>query len=239
MRDAANDLIRAEVSRRTGWFRPFCLAILVLLLVNTCVVGGAIVLVTRQIVTIPPGLISALTGNPSPVTITSTTVLDRIQALSNLMTTKYNYSSLITSEREMPGALKGLYGDKLLMVAVGHVTAGIDIQKIQITEVKRGVFTITLPSPMLLDCFLDEKASYVVSRDTGFFAKPAPNLDQEARRFAVAEFRTRAVESDIYGEVTSRAKTLIEGLVLELGSKNSTVVTSPPDPNSPLPATCQ
>jgi hypothetical protein len=239
MRDAANDLLRQEVRRRTGWFRPFCLAILVLLLLNTCVVGGAIVLVTRQIVTIPPGLISALTGGTSPVTITSTTVLDRIQALSNLMTTKFNYSSLITSEREMPGVLKGLYGDKLLMVAVGHVTAGIDVKLIQITELTKGSFIITLPPPVLLDCFLDENASYVVSRDTGFFAKPAPNLDQEARRFAVAEFRTRAVESQIYNEVQSRAKALVEGLVDELGTKKSTVVTTPPDPNAPLPASCQ
>src|SRR5450432_1626343 len=187
MRRVASDVVEGEIVRRTFWFRPFCLSILVLLLINTCVVGGAIVLVVRQVVTLPPGLVSAFTGGPAPITVQATTVLDRIQALSELLTTRYNYSSLVTSQRDMPGILGGLYGDKLLMVAVGHVNAGIDMSKINISDITQAgdTMTITLPAAHLEDCFLDEQASYVVERDTGVFARPAPNLDTEARRFAV------------------------------------------------------
>src|SRR5262245_42732110 len=130
MRDAATDAIKHEAGRRVGWFRPFILAVLILLLINTCVVGGAIVMVVLQIITLPPGLVAVLTGGNVPITIQATTILDRIQSLSDLVTTRYNYSSLVTSQRDMPGILSVLYGDKLLMVAVGHVNAGIDMSQV-------------------------------------------------------------------------------------------------------------
>lgn len=229
---------KGVIERKTFWFRPFCLAVLVLLLLNTIVVGVIVVLLIRQIVTIPPGLLSALTGGPSPTTVQATTVLDRIEALSELITTRYNYSSLVTSNRELPPILGGLYGDKLIMVAVGHVNAGIDMHKASVTE-NAGTMTITLPPPELQDCFLDEKNSYVVSRETGVFAKPAPNLDVEARRFAVGQFRENAINADIYGEVQRNAQTIVGTFVTNLGVKKFNVVTTPPDPNAPLPDTCK
>src|SRR4051812_38354366 len=121
--DVVAEAAQQEIKRRTGWFRPFCLSILVLLLINTCVVGGVIVLVVRQVVTLPPGFISALTGGPSPVIVQGTTVLEKVQNLSQLTTTRFNYSSIVTSQRDLPSILAGLYGDKLVMVAVGHVNA--------------------------------------------------------------------------------------------------------------------
>lgn len=239
MKELASNAIRDEVTRRTGWFRPFCLAVMVLILLTTCVVGGTVVLLVRQVITLPPGLISALTGGPAPVTIQANTVLERIQSLSEVMTTRYNYSSLVNSQREMPGILSGLYGDRLLMVAVGQINAGIDVKKININQDKAGGMTIQLPPPQLFSCFLDEKSSYVISRDTGIFARPAPNLDQEARRFAVSQFRDLALNADIYSEVQTHAKTLVEDFVSSIGVKNATVVTTPPDPNSPLPDSCR
>ncbi len=224
--------------RRNFWFRPFCLAVLVLLLLNTIVVGVIIVLLVRQVISIPPNLISALTGGPAQTTITATTVLDKIQSLSSLVTTRYNYSSLVTSNRDMPGILNGLYGDKLIMVAVGQVDAGIDLHKVTATG-NGDSMTITLPPPELQSCSLDEKNSYVVSRETGLFAKPAPNLDQEARRFAIAQFRADALNSDIYSQVQTSAQTAVGQFVNGLGVKKFNIVTTPPDPNAPLPDSCK
>src|SRR5258706_6820591 len=241
MKDLASNVIRDEVTRRTGWFRPFCLSILVLILLITCVVGGTVVLLVRQVITLPPGLISALTGGPAPVTIHANTVLERIQSLSEVMTTRYNYSSLVNSQRDMPTILSGLYGDRLLMGAVWQINSGIDVKKSNITQDKVGALTIQLPAPQLLSCFLDEKASYVISRDTGIFARPAPNLDHEAQRFAVAQFRDLALNADIYSEVQGHAKIIISDFVTSLstsGKQSISVLTAPPDPNAPLPDSC-
>jgi hypothetical protein len=241
MEKVAIEAVQQEVERRAGWFRPFCLAVFVLLLVNTCVVGGAIVLVVRGVMTIPPGLISAFTGGPAPISIQSTTVLERIQALSELTTTRFNYSSLITSQRELPPLLAGLYGDKMVMVAVGHVNAGIDMKEITLENITKDgdSITIKLPPPRLSDCFLDEKSSYVVSRDTGLFAKPAPNMDVEARRYAVAQFRDMATKDEIMSRVQEQAKIVIITFVTNMGAKQVNVVTSDPDPNMPLPDSCR
>jgi hypothetical protein len=231
------NFVRDEVNRRTGWFRPFCLSVLVLILLIMCAFAG-ILFALRQNNSLN-GLISALTGGPAPITIQATTVLERIQALSEILTTSYNYSSLVNSQRDMPGLLSGLYGDKLLMVAVGQINAGIDAKKITVDE---KTLTITLPSPELFSCFLDEKSSYVVSRDTGIFARPAPNLDQEARRFAVAQFRDMALKDDIYGKAQTQAKTIITEFVESLNIPNDrtpTVITLPPDPNAPMPDSCR
>lgn len=232
---------REVVVRRTGWFRPFCLALLVLLLVSTCLVGGAIVLLVRQVITLPPGLVAAFTGGQVPINVQGTIVLEKVQAMSQLTTTRFNYSSLVTSERELPGILSALYGDKLVMVAVGHVTAGIDLRQLTADSVTRqgDTMTLRLPAPQLLDCFLDEQASYVVSRDTGLFARPAPNLDLSARRYAVGQFRDMALRDDIFAQVQTNAQVAITNFVSGLGVKQVNVLTTPRDPNGPMPDSCK
>jgi hypothetical protein len=241
VKEIATEMAEQEIARRTGWFRPFCLAVLILLLLNTCVVGGAIVLVIRQVISIPPGLIAALTGGQSPILVQGTTVLEKIQAVSQLTTTRFNYSSLISSERELPQILAALYGDKLVMIAVGHVTAGIDMRQLTKDSVSGTgeVMTIKLPPPQLLDCFLDEQSSYVVSRDTGLFARPAPNLDVEARRYAARQFRDMAMKDEILNQVQANTKTVIQALVSDLGVKQVNVITAAPDPNAPVPDSCR
>ncbi len=242
MQKAATEAVEHEVERRTGWFRPFCLAVLVLILITTCVVGGSIVLVVRQIVTIPPGVLSALTGGQAPISVQGTTVLEHIQNLTELTTTRFNYSNLVTSQRELPPILAGLYGDRMVMVAVGSITAGIDMRQVTANDItKQGdTMTITLPSPHLIDCFLNDQASYVVSRDTGLFAKPAPNLDTEARRFAVQQFRDAALNTDkVLDHVQDQAQNVLKTFVEGLGVKQVKVVTTPPDPNAPMPDSCQ
>ncbi len=226
---------------RTGWFRPFCLSILVLLLLNTLIVGIVIVMLVRGIISIPSSILSALTGGPATVTVQATTVLDKIQSLSQLTATRYTYSSLITSQRDMPGILATLYGDKLVLVGVGYVNAGVDLRQVTPTDITTtaDTMTIKLPPAQLLDCFLDEQASYIVSRDTGIFARPAQNLDQEARRFAVHQFRDMALKADILSKAQSNAQTVVQTFVTNLGIKHVVINSTPPDPNAPLPASCQ
>jgi hypothetical protein len=233
--------MKQEITRRTGWFRPFCLAVLVLILLTTCVVGGTVVLLVRQVISVPPGLLSALSGGASPVTIQATTVLESIQQMSELTTTRFNYSSLVTSERELPDVLKGLYGDKLMMVAVGHVNAGIDLRQMTSGSItlESGVMTIRLPAPQLLDCFLNVEASSIVSRETGLFARPANNLDIEAQRYAVRQFREMALKEDILSQVQTNSQIVITNFVKNLGVKEVKVITSPPDPNAQPPDKCR
>ncbi|HVO42202.1 MAG TPA: DUF4230 domain-containing protein [Aggregatilineales bacterium] len=231
--------------RAQGCFRPACLAMLLIILITIVVLGGLLVLVMRQV--IPPDLttaiVNAISGQNGQVTVKATSVLDRIQGMSELTTTRYNYSSLVTSERDMPDVLKALYGDKEILVAVGYVTAGIDLKDIHAADIVQsgGTLTIQLPPARLQACFLNEKDSYVVTRDTGVFSRPAPNLDQEARRYAVHQFRDMALKGDILSTVQTNAQNLIRSFVgtLNMPGVQTIQVNSAPGDSNTLPDSCQ
>lgn len=178
----------------------------------------------------------------APVTVNIQLSLDSIQGMSQLTTVRYNYSSLVTSERDMPDVLKLLYGERQVMVAVGHVNAGIDLSQITAEDVSQDGNTIIvrLPPPQLQDCFVNEQESYIASMETGVFSRSAPELVVQGRRFAVQQFRSQALEEGILNDVQAQAKTVIENFVQSLNPEAQVqVTTSPPDPNAPLPETCQ
>jgi hypothetical protein len=194
-------------------------------------------------------LVNTLVGifNPPPPTYrldTSALVLEKLKPISQLTTTRYNYSSIVTGERELPPILATLYGDRLVMIAVGHIEAGIDLLALTPEDIALadGVLTINLPPPALLTCFLNEAESYVVSRDSGIFAAPAPNMDTETRRYALRQFRDMAVEGGILTEAQIHSQTAIQQFVGALGIANVRSVqvnSSTPDPNAVLPESCR
>lgn len=170
-------------------------------------------------------------------------VLDQIQDMSQLTTTRYTYSNYITTEREMPPILAGLYGERLVMVAVGHVTAGIDLSQLTEEDIQtaEGSMTITLPAPELQDCFFNETASYVISRDTGLFAQPIPEMDLAARRFALQESRNNALEAGIMDDARIQAEAVIGELINLLNNDDMriNILFAPADSDTELPETCQ
>jgi hypothetical protein len=181
--------------------------------------------------------------NKPPVR-TATIVLERVQALSQLTTVRYNFSGVVTTESDMPDVLKALYGQKQLFLAVGHINAGIDLSQLKPGSVQyqNETLTIQLPPPTLQDCFLDENQSYVMEQSSGVFAPAKPNLITESRQFAVKQFRDNALKEGILNDVQKQSQTVIENLVkgMELpGVAQIQVVPAPPDPNAKLPETCQ
>jgi hypothetical protein len=188
------------------------------------------------------GLFSWLTGDV-PTQTTAVTLLDRIQLLAQLTTTRYSYSNILTSERELPPILQGLYGERLVMVAVGEVNAGIDLSALTQDRIQTvdNTLVIRLPEAQLQDCFFNEQESYVISRDTGFFAQPIPALDEHARRYALVQFRDRAIEDGILRDAQAQAEASVYEMVVALtGDSNQGVrVTSDPTTTPVIPPTCQ
>ncbi|NWF68941.1 MAG: DUF4230 domain-containing protein [Chloroflexi bacterium] len=188
---------------------------------------------------LPRDLLSMISGGGT-LGSRATVILERVQALAQLTTIRYNYSLMVTSSRDMPPLLAGLYGESLSFVAVGHVTAGVDLALLQAKDIveQNGILVITLPPPALQDCFLDEQQSYVVRRDTGLFANPSPALDNEARRFAIQQLRAAALEADILASAQQQAVTAVTQLAQAFGQAQVQLNSTPPDPNAPLPLTC-
>ncbi|MBA3869951.1 MAG: DUF4230 domain-containing protein [Anaerolineae bacterium] len=199
----------------------------------TLVVIVAVILATLYLATqcLLPGV---CTNKPS---FTATTLLTKIQSLSSLTTTRYTYSTIVTTESDMPDWLKALYGQKQIMVAVGYITAGIDMKQAQAAQ-NGDALNLTLPAPTLQDCILDEGKTYIAALDKGLFAPSSPTLDQESRRFAVQQLRQSAVNGDILTQAQTQAQTAITDFINLVGVPNVQVTFSPADPNVPLPASC-
>jgi hypothetical protein len=187
------------------------------------------------------GIFAWLTGN-ARTTTNVITVLDRIQMLSRLTTTRYSYSNILTSERDMPDILKALYGEQLVMVAVGEVIAGIDLSQITAEDITKvdDTLVVRIPPAELQDCFFNEQASYVISRDTGLFARPLPTMDETSRRYALDNFRNRSLEDGILQDAQAQAETAVRELVMATGQYSDVRIVSEPLPPTPvLPPTCQ
>lgn len=188
------------------------------------------------------GILDFIINPNKPPTISMTTVLERIRLVSELTTVRYTYSSIITTERDLPPLLAGLYRDQLVLVAVGNVTAGIDLSELDTEDVviSDGEIRVTLPPPELFDCFLNESESYVASRETGLFASPAPDFDVQARRFAVRYFRNQSLEQGILNDAQAQAVTVMEGLLGAFYPGASIVVTVEPHTDAvQMTETCQ
>lgn len=154
---------------------------------------------------------------PPPVynTVSQRAVLESVRELSDLTTYEYNFSQNITSERELPPVLQALYSDKLVYFAVGRIQAGVDLSQIAENDIiiQEGRLTIILPPPAIVDCFIDEGASGVISRDTGVFASPAPNIESEARKTALIHFRGVAIDEGILIQANDKAKQTLQSFL--------------------------
>ncbi|MCU0511502.1 MAG: DUF4230 domain-containing protein [Anaerolineae bacterium] len=173
--------------------------------------------------------------------------VERIKQLTQLTTVRFSYASIVTSQSDMPALLQTLYGQSLVMVAVGHIQAGINLETLTADDVRYDedsrIVTITLPPPTLLECFLNEAQSYVVERSSGVFAPDALTLDTTSRRFALQQFRAQALEEGILTQAQERAETALRELFTVFNDPATApeirFVVRPDGPAAPPPETCQ
>ena len=167
--------------------------------------------------------------------------VERVQDLARLTTTRYNYSQIVTGQVNMPAFLASLYGDGLVMVAVGHIDSGIDVSQISeediVYDAETNTLSLTLPAPTLQNCFLDENLSYIVERNTAIFSAGFDNLEDQVRQYAVRQYRDQAIEDGMLDEAKAEAETVLReflGLVssdveIELLFKDSIADAEYPD----------
>lgn len=214
-----------------------CFVILVALIIGSIAVAGPAVQNAFD------GLVHMVQGERQTRNIT-VPVVERIQNLQELQTTRYNFSNIIESSVEMPPLLAGLYGENIVMIAVGHIEAGIDLSQLAQDDVlvADGIMTINLPSPEILSCFLDEQQTEVVERNRGIFAPADVQLNEAARRFALAQFLDLALEDGILADAEAQGMTTITqlvGLMLEDEASLEIVIRfAEPDLEQSLPDTC-
>jgi hypothetical protein len=164
---------------------------------------------------------------PDPVT-----VVNEIRTLARLETVQYTVEKVITAESGQ-GPLGFLFGDKLLLVAHGVVIAGIDLGKLQASDVRidaQGSIFIIIPSAEVFTYSLDESKTYVYHRDTGPLAPSKKDLETSARKAAEQQILQAALEDGILQTATTNGKAYLQRFLLSIGLKQVTFIDATPVP---------
>jgi hypothetical protein len=165
-------------------------------------------------------LIANLRGG-GPVIPNQSTVVRQIQQLQRLETVRYTMDKIISGERDSAYLPKFLVSDRLLLVVHGEVIGGVDLTKLQPTDVSvRGrIVAVRLPSPEILVTRVDNAKTRVYSRDTGLFSSPDPNLESEVRQEAERQLQQAAQQDGILKTADDNARsaliTILKGLGFE------------------------
>jgi Protein of unknown function (DUF4230) len=150
---------------------------------------------------------------PDPVTI-----VHEIRTLARLETIQYTIEKVVTAETGQ-NVLAPLFGDRLLFVAHGYVTAGIDLEKIgpQDMVVRDGTLYVTLPAAEVFVATLDNEKSYVYDRETGLLTHGDINLETAARQVAENQIEQAAIDDGILDQARVNAETYLKSLLNSLG----------------------
>ncbi len=162
-----------------------------------------------------------LMGEP---TQTSESVVLGVQRLNELATAKQVIQVIITEEenaRILQQPLpEFLTGEKILLVAVGDVEAGINLDELgeDDVQVEEKKVTIDLPEARILGSSLDEDKTELYDRDRGLLKiRGNDTLLEDARRDAEDTMVGVARENDIIEQARNNAEDSIRVLVDSLG----------------------
>lgn len=167
------------------------------------------------------GLTAARWRGGGPRVTNTVTVVEQVQTLSDLVTVKYVMQKVEIVDSPPESTLgKFVQGDnKVLLLALGVVKAGIDLKKITPDDVTISGRTITLnlPPPRITDAYLDDSQTKVIERTTGFLRSLDKDLEQTTRQFAVQDIRSAAQRNGILDDANDRARLELRSFFLQAG----------------------
>lgn len=177
---------------------------------------GALVVAPRLLSSAPPTSVVAV--HPSPAIITA------IRDLARLETTEVHVEKVVDltdTQSRFFGLVEAT--DALLLVAVGHVTLGVDLSRLADGDISfdptSGVAHLTLPEPEIFSTRLDEKETYVYTRKTSLLARRNEHLETRARQEAIRAVEKAAIEGDMTARAKVQAERQLTALAAQLGAK--------------------
>lgn len=149
-------------------------------------------------------------------------VLLAIKSLARLETQSYHLERVVDlsdHETHVFGLLQAK--DAILLVAVGDVVAGVDLDRVTAEDVSTDWTArkaiLHLPPPSVFSATLDEKATRVYSRSTDLLAVRHEDLEDRARTEAVRSMEKAAIDQGILDHARTDAERSLTGLLRSLG----------------------
>ena len=159
-------------------------------------------------------------GGGTPYTDVGPAVIDSVQSMARLTTVEMVEYTTIEKGNDH-GWLNWAREDRIMMLAVARIGAGVDLEALSPgafeVDVDTGIVTVALPPAQIMYIALDNTATQVFDRDTGLFTSGDPQLETDARQVAEEVLRAAALEHGILVEAQEHARVAITELLLGLG----------------------
>jgi Protein of unknown function (DUF4230) len=165
-------------------------------------------------------LVGQLLGEKPPRTTTGPVVVEGIQKLDPLATVRWTESLPVTKETGGNIWDRVFGGERVLLIATGHVEAGVDLGDVHKDDVSVNddTVTINLPEAEIFSASLDEKTTRVYERDMSpLNVHPDDDLVEKARLRAVEKIEASARENGILDTAEGNAQNSIRAFVTPLG----------------------
>lgn len=170
------------------------------------------------LVSSPSGLGTWLQG-VLHLSVDQSAIVQRVQRLQRLESVKYTLEKVVTGERQSRYLPQSIAGERLLMIVHGEVFAGVDLSKLNSSEVQVSgkQVRITLPQAEVFSTRLDNNQTKVYSRETGLLVAADPNLESEVRAEAERQLLQAALTDGILTTASANARGTVMALVQALG----------------------
>jgi len=159
---------------------------------------------------------SVIVERPMPSVVLAVQSLARLQSVSFHME---RIVDLTSKEQALWGLVQT--ADRILLVAVGDVEAGVDLGKLKREDVtidaEHKSAKIVLPAAEVFAARLDNGQTYVHTRRTDVLGERDVQLESEARRRAEASIRQAAIDAGILQHAQDSAIHTVRSLVRSLG----------------------
>ena len=168
---------------------------------------------------------SATPASSSTVVAPSPDVLIAVRDLARLESAEFHMERVIDLTETQKRFFDMVEAkDAILLVAVGDVTAGVDLAKLGPEDVRVDAVSkrvrITLPAAEILSHRLDGERTYVHSRTTDLLAARKDSLETRARQAAENSIVEAATQSGILDRAAKNAARTVEQLVHSLGYRD-------------------
>ena len=166
-----------------------------------------------------------------PPVLSSITVQNQLQQISQLATVRYSYTNMgqFENSNEFYGIKLPFTTKRFIVAYDGVITAGVDLSQAQVTVSDQKV-TISLPAPQILSHEVDPNSLEVFDETTSIF-NPITIEDYngfQADQQGVME--DKAIQGGLLTQAKDQAQTAITGLISPLLQEGQTLEVQVTDP---------
>jgi hypothetical protein len=159
---------------------------------------------------------------PKEETLDIAALVTQVRDLNRLETASMRVVHVGTIKQTYKMIPNAFAGDEITFLATGDVIAGIDLARLQPTDVWRepdGTVVMRLPPSQLLVSRVDNEQSHVVNRKTGVLRRADIDLETRARQHAEENIRREAIKKGILPLAATNAEKKLAELLHTLGAR--------------------